>query len=89
MKKGRVTVSGDLTMCDWQDPVLAEVVTLAEACILFDRSQGAIKNVCLIGHVAARRSFTGGSWLISLTSLVKHYGAITPERDFLCQTKTK
>lgn len=63
-----------LIMCDWDNPLLGEVVTLSEACVLFGKKRNSLKNAVLTHKLQARRSFTGGDWLITLSSLINKYG---------------
>lgn len=76
----------ELVMCDWSDPSLGEVVTLSEACLMWEKSQTAMKQACFV-HLKARKSFSGGSWLISVASLIEHYGK--PEKDILSCLKSE
>lgn len=73
-------------MSDYDDPSLGEVVTLGEAMTIWQKSRSAMKNACLTGAVDARRSITGGSWLITVVSLINRYGK--PEKDILSWLKS-
>lgn len=70
-----------LEMCRWTTPVLAEVVTLSEAVVMFGKSVTAIKQAIYTHKVDARLSFTGGTWIITLESLIRRYGQ--PTKDVL------
>lgn len=79
----------DLTMCDWDVPTLGEVVTMSEACVLWGKSRNAIKNAILTRKLAGRKAFTGGDWLITVTSLTEVYGKLSSEKDVLSWLKSK
>jgi hypothetical protein len=79
----RAKLQDDETMASWDDPILAEVVTLAEASLIVNRHSQAIKQAIYIGKVKGRRARTGGTWLISLPSLIAHYEPKTQIKDIL------
>ena len=58
---------------------LATVVTLREACRMWDKSPRQIMWAIDKDYVVSRKSITGGSWLITYDSLVKHFGE--PEKS--------
>lgn len=73
----------ELAMCEWSEPMLGEVVTLSEACIIWQKSRTAIKNAVLTHRITGRKAFTGGDWLLSVASLIEYYGKPSEEKDIL------
>lgn len=69
-----------LVLKTWENVNLSRVITLSEACILFNRSKTAIKFQIDKGNIMARGSITGGDILIDLESISKLYKL---ERDDL------
>lgn len=51
---------------------LYQVVTLTEACALWYRHRSTLRYAIDAGLVSARQS--GRTWLVSVASLVQHYG---------------
>lgn len=88
----RILPESELVICDWSMPILGEVVTLSEACVMWGKSKNALKNAALTQKVAARKSFTGGDWLVSVESMVKVYGqpvVFEDEKDILSWLKNR
>jgi hypothetical protein len=54
---------------------LESIVTVTEACILWQRGRTSIKFAIDRGYLTARR--VGRDWLISVPSLIAHYGETT------------
>jgi hypothetical protein len=76
-------VHGHDMLCDYTSPLLATVCTLREACYMWNKSEATIKDAIYRGKVDARKSFTGGDWLITTASLEKRYG--NPKENTLWQ----
>lgn len=75
MARGVKPVAHAAELCDYDSPVLATVCTLQEACYMWQKSETAIRMAIYQGRVQARKSFTGGDWLITTASLERRYGA--------------
>lgn len=69
--------------CRFDDETLAATVTLSEACLMWGKSETTMTFAIHSGKIKARRSFTGGEWLLSRHSIVKRYGQ--PKDDIVCQ----
>lgn len=83
-KKNRpVLIKGYEEECQFEDETLISVVSLREACIMWGKSETALRNAMIKGHVQCRKGFTGGDWLLSRHSLIKHYGQ--PKDDITCR----
>lgn len=76
-------VRGLHDLCEYHHPTLALVCTLKEACYMWGKSEATIKHAIDRGHVQARKSFTGGDWIITTASLEKRYGE--PKENTLWQ----
>lgn len=85
----QVLPTWELAMCEWSMPILGEVVTLSEACIIWGKSRNAVKNAVLTHRVTGRKAFTGGDWLLSVASLMEFYGKPSEEKDMLTCLKSK
>jgi hypothetical protein len=84
MPRRRVKLLPDYQDACWfTDPTLVPVVTLSEAVFMWGKSETAIMHQINKRQIAARRSVTGGEWLVSRVSLVKKYGQ--PKEDVVCQ----
>lgn len=83
MGKKASPVKGYKILCTYDHPSLSIVCTLHEACFMWQRSETAIRNDMYKHKIEARKSFTGGDWLISTASLIKLYGE--PKEDTLWQ----
>lgn len=71
----------------FDDPTLMCMVTLTEACYIWDKSPTAMRHAWWKGHISGRKSFTGGEILFAYHSIVKHYGQ--PKKDvFSCLLST-
>lgn len=70
-------------LCEFDDPTLIPVVTLSEACLMWGKSETAVKTAMYKGQIAGRKPITGGDWLLSRVSLIKHWGQ--PKEDYTCQ----
>lgn len=53
---------------------LAQVVTLQEVCKLWGKSPRQVHWAIDRDHVAARKSITGGTWLLLYNSVTSHWG---------------
>lgn len=73
-KKADLTAAHDI-LCEYDHPVLATVCTLAEASYLWHISPAGLRDAIYRHKLDARKSFTGGDWLITVSSLEKRYGA--------------
>lgn len=71
------------SVCAFEDPTLVPVVTLSEACLMWEKSETAMMHAILKGKINARRAFTGGDWLLSRVSVIRRYGQ--PKKDIVCQ----
>ena len=58
----------------YDDITLGGVVTRQEAAYLWGKSLSGIDSACLRGKINHRKSLSGGSVLITVSSLVLHWG---------------
>jgi hypothetical protein len=58
----------------FDDPTLCAVVTISEACAMWDKSRRYLQVLLDRGQINGRKSTTGGSILISRASLVRKLG---------------
>lgn len=65
----------------FKDPALMCMVSLTEACYMWEKSPTAMRHAWWKGHISGRRSFTGGEIYLTYHSIVKHYGQ--PKKDVL------
>jgi hypothetical protein len=79
----------ELSMCEYSNPILGEIVTMSEACVIWGKSKNAIKNAVLTHRIEGRKSFTGGDWLLSVASVIEYYGKPSDEKDMLSWLKSK
>ncbi len=86
-RKSKMLPKDQLIMCDWSAPVLGMVVTLSEASLMWDKSHGALKNAVLMRKLEARRAFSGGDWLVTVSSLEKLWGK--PQENILLCLKSE
>lgn len=63
----------------FDDAILAEVICLQEVCKLWGKSPRQVHWAIDRDHVSARKSITGGTWLINYRSVVLHWGL--PEKE--------
>lgn len=59
---------------NYTSPNLAHVVTLREVCFLWGKSPRQVYYGIDRGHLHARKSVTGGSWLLDYQSVISHWG---------------
>lgn len=64
---------------NYTSPTLAQVATLREVCYLWGKTPRQVYYAIDRGHVHARKSVTGGSWLLDYESVVKHWDK--PNKD--------
>lgn len=83
MGKKASPVLNYLDLCVYEHPALACVVTLHEACVMWEKSETALRQAMYKHQIDARKSFTGGDWIITTASLIKRYGE--PKGDHLWQ----
>lgn len=69
------------------DPMLTCMVTKAEAMALYEKAGTVIDYAIMRNELSARKSFTGGSWLITMKSLRDLYGE--PVNDYLSQLEVE
>jgi hypothetical protein len=70
--------------CQFTDPLLNVVVTLPEAAIMYQKSKPEVHRAIDSERIVARKSFSGGAWLITLHSLKQCWGEpIVPVMDAL------
>lgn len=86
-RRSKLLPKEELVMCDWDADVMGTVITVGEAAYMWDMSQKAVKNAAIKCKLIARRSFTGGDWLVSYQSMVSVYGQ--PKEDVLTWLKSK
>lgn len=86
MGKKAALVKDHEFVCEYDHPILATMCTLHEACFMWQRSETAVRNDMYRRKLDARKSFTGGDWLISVSSLEKLYGK--PKEDTLWQLQS-
>lgn len=60
--------------CIFQSPELASVITLQEACILWNKTPRQLHWAINRDQVVSRKSITSGTWLVTYSSLLSHFG---------------
>lgn len=58
----------------FENKLLSMVVCLQEVCVMWGKSPRQVHYAIDNGHIEARKSFTGGTWLIVYYSVCEHWG---------------
>ena len=75
----------DISDLEYSNPVLAEVITLTEACWLWGKSKKTFLYAIWRDNIDARKSLTGGNWMIATSSAVTHFGEPIRDIKVLCR----
>jgi hypothetical protein len=70
--------------CQFVDRMLGMVITIQEACIFWGKSRRTVDWAILRDEVTARKSVTGGTWLLTYYSCMEKWGEpIVPISDWM------